>query len=515
MDGRKINEFINAYEPQYANFDLSYEYKGSGNFGWLMPVFFKDVIPGDTFHVNTEVMVRFAPLLAPIMHRVNVYMHYFEVPNRIIWDQWESFITGGDDGTSSETFPTVNLTSTNQMNKNNLADFFGLPVQQGALTNGLTGISKLPFAAYFKIWDEYYRDQNLQTPVFDETANEDAASLGAGDIAVKPYKRAWEKDYFTSALPNLQKNTASSVAVTVSENITYLSQATTVGTATSTGLYTNASKQIRDDLDTLAVGIDNIDNLGLTATVDINDLRLAARLQEWWERRSRGGSRYVEMIKSEFSITPSDRRLMRPRYLGGGKQQVVISEVMQTSEDGTTPLGEMAGHGIAVGGNNSFDAFFEEYGIVLGIMSIMPRAAYTQRVDRYWFQDDRFDFPFPAFAHLGEQPVYNKEVYYDASTSGDDPDGTFGYQQRYAQYKQSISMITGDFRDDLAHWHLGRIFTAEPSLNEDFIQLDHEDEGISSRAFATQNLGDNDIWFQLYHQVHARRPLPYFSNPNL
>ena len=516
MDGKKIFEGVQGYQPKYSSFDLSYEYKGSGDFGKLMPVFCQDVLPGDRFNVNTEVMVRFAPMVFPIMHRVDVYMHYFYVPNRIIWDEWEDFFTGGDDGTAAPTFPVWDVVAGGgslTFDMGQLLDYFGFPQDAGTPTQALS-ISRLPMAAYYKIWDHYYRDQNLQTEIFG--INEDANNLTNALMYGAPLERSWEKDYFTSALPSLQKGSAITTALTLSESITYTNPSTVEGTATAASIDKVAGNPGDAQVSGTDVVIKNISSLGLSGTVDVNDLRLANRLQEWWERRSRGGSRYTEVLKSEYNVNASDARLQRPEYLGGGKQQVVVSEVLQTSEDGTTALGEMAGHGIAVGGDNKFSAFFEEHGYVIGIMSVLPRGnAYMNGIDKHWLKTDKFDFGIPAFAHLGEQAVENRELYYNP-TGSDNPTSTFGYQQRYAEYKSNRGKCVGEFGADgsLKGYHLAREFTAEPSLNEDFIQCAPDEDGID-RIWASQVVGNHKIWFQLYHQVHATRPLPYFSNPRL
>jgi hypothetical protein len=504
MDGKKIYEGVKGFSPQFSNFDRSYEYKGSGNFGMLMPVLLEEVMPGDRFQVKTEVMLRFAPMLAPIMHRVNVYIHYFEVPMRQIWEDWEDFITGGDDGTATPTFPKLSGGSYLDFGKGSVSDYFGLPTVSSSLQTGYSFVSELPYRGYHWVWNEYYRDQNLQT-AYDPL--DGVPRTDAFYNAIR--ERAYEKDYFTSSLPNLQKGDAAAVAVS-NWAITYLDTASTKAPSAVGDIRSDGS-DIQDS-GSSDIGIVNIDSI--TADVDINDLRLASRLQEWWERRSRGGSRYTEVILGEFGVKSSDARLQRPRYLGGGKQNVVISEVLQTSESATTAQGEMTGHGIAVGGDNGFSAFFEEHAYVYGIMSIMPRTAYHQGVEKLFTRDDRFEFAWPAFAHLGEEAVLNRELYFNGNVNTDDPTGTFGYQQRYADYKVRKSMIVGDMRDDLNYWHLGRTFSAEPSLNEDFILCEADEDGID-RIFATEVTEDHKIWFQLYHQVHARRPLPYFSDPRL
>jgi hypothetical protein len=504
----KIFEGVKRERHPYSNFDLSFEHKTSFNIGELIPVFHQDVLPGDIFSVNADVLIRMAPMLAPVMHRVNVFIHYFFVPNRIIWTDWEDFITGGDDGTASPTFPKFQGDTAGQFIKGSIHDYLGIPFIGDAVvpTTDYDFITHMSSRGYHAIWNDYYRDQQLQTEIDVTTP-----SSWIHNIRL----RNWEKDYFTSCLPAAQKGSEITAALTLSENITYSTQATTVGTATSTGLYTNASKQIRDDLDTLAVGIDNISNLGLSGTVSINDLRLASEIQRFWERRNTGGSRYTEYILSEFGVRSSDSRLQRPEYLGGGRAPVVISETLSTAAESTgVPQGNMAGHGISAGDGFSFKYRAEEYGQIYGILSVMPRTAYQEGVNKKFFKDDRFDYGLPAFANIGEQVVQNRELYFDATTGADNPTGTFGYQMKYAEYKYNPSIVSGDFRDDLNYWTWSRIFAAEPSLNEDFIQCDFEDESLS-RIFSSEEAATHKLWCQCYFDVKAKRALPYFPDYTL
>lgn len=506
----KVFEGVKGYSPKYSNFDLSFEHKLTCNFGELIPSMIEGaVIPGDVFSIRSEILVRLAPMLAPLMHRINVFCHYFFVPNRLVWDEWEEFITGGDDGTSAPTFPKMAGTNDASYDVGDVTDYLGIPPYTGAAVTDYNFISQLPFRAYHLIWSEYYRDQNLETE-FDPNASNSEGTLST------IRKRAWEKDYFTSALPSPQKGSAITTAVSGSIGITYMTNANVTGTLTaSDNLLTDSSTGSNIvGASTNAYGIENISTLTPSLTVDINDLRLASRLQEFWERRARGGSRYTEYVQSEFNVQIPDMRAQRPEYIGGGYQAVNISTTYQTSEDGTTELGKMAGQGTAYSDENKGSYRATEHGMIMAIISIMPRTAYQEGIPKYFLYDDKFDWPLPAFAHLGEQAIENRELYFDATTGGDNPTGTFGYQQRFAEAKYKPSIISGEFRSTLDHWHLARQFGAEPSLNQDFIQMDYSDESMS-RIFASEETATDKCWVQVYHDVKAQRPLPFFADPRL
>ncbi len=244
----------------------------------------------------------------------------------------------------------------------------------------------------------------------------------------------------------------------------------------------------------------------MATTATIIDLRNAFKLQEWLEKNARGGSRYIESIKSHFDVNSSDGRLQRPQYLGGGKSPVAISEVLQTSAAAAqpTPQGNMAGHGIAVGANNSFSYRSEEHGYIIGIMSILPRTTYQQGIPKHFLKFDKFDYYWPEFAHIGEQPIINKELYY-SGTSEDD--AVFGYTPRYAEYKFMNSSVHGTFRSSLDFWHMGRIFASRPSLNNSFVESDP-----TNRVFAV--LSGEKVYAHVFHRIKASRKMPFFGNPS-
>lgn len=505
---------IRVFKPRRNVFDLSHEVKLSCNFGQLIPFFCQDVVPGDTFKMRTESLVRMAPMLAPLMHRVNVYVHFFFVPNRLIWDEWETFITGGEDGTEEPVFPTSYFTSGN-LEVGKLADYLGYP----SPSNGYKA-SVLPFRAYDLIWNEYYRDQNLQDEVPISKAS------GDDDVTYKEILyRCWEKDYFTSALPWTQRggdvhlplNGDAPVELVPNSGRQRLMGLNGVALGTTSGMQTNVNGEPESQNPAYAWNLDPNGtlktDLSVASGATINELRRATQLQAWLERNARGGSRYIEQIFSHFGVKSSDARLQRPEFLGGGKTPIMISEVLQTSETTeNSPQANMSGHGISYGTSNNFKRWFEEHGIVMGIMSIMPRSGYQQGLPRQYQKFDKFDFYFPEFAHLGEQPVYNSELYLKDSKVGEES-GVFGYQSRYAEYKYIPNSSHGEFKTTLNYWHLDRIFGSNPTLSGSFVECNPQTNDLN-RIFAVPEAKDH-FYVQLYNQVKAIRPMPKFGTPRL
>jgi len=499
--GSKIFEQVQVDKPRYSGFDLSHEKKLSCNMGELIPIFLSEVVPGDQFKVSSEVFLRMAPMVAPIMHRVDVYVHYFFVPNRLSWLDWEDFITGGVDGTgAASSFPTIQL-NTAEVNIGTLADYLGIPDNVGT-TTGPT-VSRFPFLAYQQVWNEYYRDENLSTSI--EPANRNWATISDTNLTTLR-QRCWEKDYFTSALPWAQRGTAISLPIDVlvdqsdSASITQLPGNVRLDNATGNPALVYASDG----------GTNNdvpIQLIGDQTEFTINELRRTSALQRWAETSARTGYRYVETIRAHFGVKTSDGRLQRPEYLGGGRQPVHISEVLNTSATTGEPQGNMAGHGVSVGQSNTFKRRFEEHGYVIGIMSVLPRTAYQQGIERHWWRSEKEDFYWPEFANLGEQEIYNKEIFYDWDTGTNDD--VFGYQQRYAEYKYMTDTVHGEFKSTLYFWHMGRIFNLTPALNESFVESDP-----TTRIFAVDDSSDH-LWVQVYNKFQARRPMPFFSDPRL
>lgn len=500
---KRIFERTGIRSPNLSAFDLSHEKKLSCNMGNLIPIYLQEVVPGDQFRVSSEIMMRFAPMVSPVMHRVDVFVHYFFVPNRLVWNQWEEFITGGKEGTSTPVFPQVNINDpTNEVGS--LFDYLGLPPGDGT-SSGPYQVSQLPFRAYTLIWNDYYRDPNLHDEVDHTSVIENQ----------KIRNRCWEKDYFTSALPFAQRGVAPQVPFDINYKPyteVYNEDGTkpannSGGVDIQAGVGANNDSVLRPDALIDNLRFENLDQS--TTGLDVNELRRTVRIQRWLEKAARGGYRYIEVLLSMFGVKSSDARLQRPEYLGGGKQPVVISEVLNTTGTTEHPQGDMAGHGISVGKSNTFQEQFEEHGYVMGIMSVLPRSSYYKGVPRHWRRFDRFDHPWPEFANLGEQEVTNDEVFLDGSA----PDtGVFGYQQRYADLKYGVGSVHGDFRNTLDFWHLGRNFATLPALNESFVEFQHQN---FHRIFANTTTTDHKLWVQIYHDIKARRPFPYFADPRL
>jgi hypothetical protein len=511
----KIFDRIQLTKPKRSVFDLSHERKFSMNMGDLVPILCQEVVPGDSFRLSLQQLVRMQPMLAPMMHRVNVTTHFFFVPNRLIWNEWEDFITGGDKGTAQPVFPTFfrNTTISKEsarLYNGSLSDYLGFPVSRMPETiTSIPHFSQLPYRAYHLIWNEYYRDQNLENPVdislasgsLNITGQEDGSTVW-NKRALLIQKRAWEKDYFTSALPYAQKGQELSFSIAGTAPVksdstvadVYISNAQTTAGGINKYLSTTGTGKLVADLS----------NAG---TTKINELRQAFQIQKWLEKNARGGSRYIEQILTHFGVKSSDARLQRPEYLGGGKTPVTISEVLQNSAtDETSPQGNMAGHGVSVGSTHSFKRSFEEHGFIIGIMSVLPRTAYFQGMPKIFNKFDRFDYYWPEFAHLGEQEVKMSELYYDPT--GATNNETFGYQPRYSEYRFINDSVHGDFQSNLKFWHMAREFSNKPALNASFVQADP-----TNRVFAVTDASYPKLLVNTYANIQAVRPMPKYGNP--
>lgn len=491
-----------------SRFDLTHERTLSMDMGKLVPILLEEILPGDEFSVKTDMLVRMAPMLAPMMHRVNVYTHYFFVPSRILWTEWENFITGGADGADASVHPTIAAPSSGGgFALNTLADFLGAPTGINSFV-----VQAMPFRAYDEIFNQWYRDQNLVSPVTVSKAGGPDTTTNTALLS-----RAWEKDRFTNALPWAQRGAPVSVPLGGTVPVTRVSNAPgtvlyNAGANTQPGsedLWVDTTtKQISDQSLTKHFSIDPNGgleaNLGSANPITINALRQVILLQKWMEKNARGGARYVESILEHFKVRSSDARLQRPEYLGGGVSPLTVSEVLQTSATGAsgTPLGAMAGHGYSVPGIHAFKKSFEEHGYVIGILSVLPRTKYQQGSMPIWNRRSRFDYAWPTFAGLGEQPILKKEIY----AASADPDGVFGYAPRYQEYRERESTVHGDFKSTLNYWTMARIFGSEPTLNSAFVQSD-------PTKWILAATDEPAMWVQVLNNVQAKRPLPLVGIP--
>lgn len=506
-------------KPASNGFSLAHDVKLSLDAGYLVPTCCVELIPGDVVNYNNTVMMRLAPMVAPVMHKMDVSTHSFFVPVRLLWDGYEKFFASG---IPSDNTPVAPYISGVDIQLGSLGDYLGLPTNYVANADGTPGrlqysagidkFSALPFSAYQKIYNDYYRDENLSNDG-DEVPYKltDGSNNSNWPELLSIRKRAWQHDYFTSSLPWAQKGEA--VALPMGDYAPLAINKTGVGSdalqvydefGTALGLsFVNKKQQSELPPDDVYVDLESN-----TATT-INTLRWAIKLQEFLEKNARGGTRYIELMKAHFGVQSSDARLQRAEFLGGATNPVVISEVLQTSEskETTTPLGEMAGHGLSVGRGRSTRYFAEEHGFFITIMSVRPKTAYQQGIAKMWSRWSPLDYAFPSFAHLGEQEVLNREVYY----AGDaDDDKVFGYIPRYAEYRYENSRVAGDFRNNLSHWHMGRIFDSRPALNGQFIEADP-----TKRIFAVNTPSTNVYYAHVMHNLQIRRRLPKYGIPSL
>jgi len=482
--------------PARSAFNLSYEKKMDGDMGLLYPIMCEEVVPGDVIRLGHEVVTRFQPLVAPVMHEMNIYIHDFFVPYRILSDDWEEFISGGPNGDSSATLPLWNPTN-NAIGS--LWDYLGFPT--GVVPTGALPLD-FPRRAYNMVYNDYYRDQTLQSEV--ALTNESIL------------RRSWEKDYFTSALPFQQRGIAPALPISgiVSaefNNIDFLNKTNySWSSDTNKMVYTHTTYATKvNPLSGVTVDKakleDNSVDLSNATTFDVSDLRLAFQIQRWMERNARAGVRYTEFLQIHYGVSPRDERLDRPEYIGGTKAPVIISEVLQTSStDATTPQGNLAGHGISASGNMAGTYRVQEFGLIIGILSVMPRSAYQQGINRQWLRRSKYDFYFPEFAHLSEQPIEQAEIYATAVESENKT--VFGYQGRYNEMRSKSNMVCGNMRDTLDYWHLGRQFSSPPLLNESFILCNPD-----KRIFAVPS--EPGLIMNIGNIITALRPMPAMAEP--
>lgn len=498
--------------PNRSKFDLSYSKLFTADMGQLLPVMCDEVVPGDRFNIGNECVIRMQPLVAPVMHPIKAYVHYFFVPYRLLWDSWESFITGGKTGTDSPVLPTWEPDPGVDNVVGSLWDMLGFPPLVDP--DGAYPLD-FPRMAYNEIFNDYYRDENIQTLV----------DLDNTDILI----RNWPKDYFSSALSSPQRGPTASVPLSglvnasMTNDLTIPLQFDTDGAGTLVPVVGTraAANSIITLLETVgangpdgaprdfSVVLDKDDtsqvvNLA-SGNVLVSDIQQAWQIQKWMVLNARCGYRYDEFLRGHFGVAPTDDTLDKPEYIGGSVQNLIVSEVLQTSETSAgSPQGNMSGHGISANSSFCGQYFAKEYGLIMGIMSIMPTPMYMNGINRQWLRRSKFDFYFPEFANIQEQAIQKAELW-ASDTAGDNVE-TFGYQGRYDEMRYKPNMICGLMRTDFEHYHLARDFGSEPALNESFIQCVPD-----KRIFAVESEPGFIIHFG--NKIEATRPMPFLNQP--
>lgn len=509
---KNIFNSVPVFKPKSNYFDLTHDVKMSGKIGELMPCLALECVPGDKIKLGSDLMARLAPMYAPIMHRMDITVHYFFSPNRIVWPNWENFITGASNtlGGADPVWPHFLIEGNEQPEFQKLAEYLGVPKAPVGATP--TQISALPFAHFMKIFAEYYRDQNLDPLVANEPYSGTVLVDGLNDKLLYGMRnRAWEHDYFTAALPWAQKGAEVVIPFNQSD-IPVRFNAAPGSNTVLTG--TTASPNVGSDNANIGVGPNELfaqpgDPSALDGAPSINDFRRANALQRWLENNARSGSRYIETLKVRFGVNSSDKRLQRPEYITGVKAPIIISEVLNTTgQTGGVPQGSMAGHGVSVSGGNNGSYFCEEHGYIIGIVSVTPKPAYQQGIPKHYLKNNSLDYLNPEFAHLGEQPIQVQELYAYTANQYE----TFGYIPRFAEYKYQPSRVAGNFVDELDDWHAGRIFGSEPALNNDFIRIKPEDV---NRIFNVVDPAIDTVFMHILNKIGAKRPLPKYGIPGL
>lgn len=475
------------------------------NQGELVPVGLTEVIPGDSIQQATSLLVRVSPLLTPVMHPVHIRIHHWFVPTRLVWSDWENFITGGPDGLNASTFPTITPNTGSGYAVGSLSDYFGVPTGVDDLPH-----SAIPYRGYSLIWNEFYRDQDLQTKLtIDLTDGADTTT----NVALQNV--CWEKDYFTTSRPWAQKGPSVSLPLGSRAWVKGIGKANATfagasgshnesdGTSPTYAAYSEIDASAANSLygveKNAAGNYPNIyADLSTATAATINELREALAIQRYEEARARYGSRYTEYLRYLGISNPSDARLQRPEYLGGGKQTISFSEILQTgvTTSGTPSVGvgQMMGHGIGAVKSNRYRRFFEEHGYIFSLMSVLPKTIYANGLPRHFSRSTKEDFYQKELEHIGQQEVLNKELYWAHTT----PNGVFGYQDRYDELRRSESTVAGDFRTTLNPWHMARIFASDPALNATFV-------GANPTTRVYQSTSADQLYVMCMNSIQARR----------
>lgn len=507
-----------------SSFDRSHGHKTTIDAGYLIPIFVDEALPGDTFKLNAHMFGRLATPIYPLMDNMYLDTFFFAVPYRLVWDNWQKF-NGEQKNPGDSTDYTIPQTvlSSPTTSTGTIYDYFGLPTDYP----GQISVSSLPFRAYNLIWNEWFRDQNLQDSEPVPTTD------GPDAFAYKLLRRGKRHDYFTSCLPWPQKGPGVQIPLggsapihglfVPSTNTSAIAGSPSIGSTSTTGINSISSAVYAGSFSgtgtsgTVAFSEANsavYADLSQATAATINSLRQAFQIQKIYERDARGGTRYVELIKSHFGVVSPDFRLQRPEFLGGGSTPINITPIPQTSATGAhadTPQGNLAAMGTVTSHKNGFTASFTEHCIIIGLASVRADLTYQQGLDRMWSRKTRFDFYWPALSHIGEQAVLQKEIF--ATGVPADDDKVFGYQERYAEYRYKPSKVTGLFRSSAAQsldaWHLSQDFQTAPVLDSAFI----EENPPVDRVIAVPS--EPHFLLDMYFRMRCARPMPVYGVPGL
>ena len=542
-----------------STFDRSHSLKTSFNVGDIVPFFLDEVLPGDTFNVDTSKVVRLQTLLTPVMDNIYLDTYFFFVPNRLTWSHWKQF-----NGENTESawipqteyeIPQITAPASGGWSVGTIADYLGVPTGVPGLS-----VSALPFRAYALVMNEWFRDENLSDPLVVPVDDATVAGVNTGTFVTDvckgglPYKAAKYHDYFTSCLPSPQKGPDVTIPVASAGNMPVVPRADLVPTS----LFDGSSMRVRGSdgsnfspgYDDAFLGLSNSSNPSVSGTraqpfgsldtpvafanlyavgdgnaaaATINQLRMAFQIQKLYEKDARGGSRYIEILKSHFGVTSPDARLQRPEYLGGNRVPININQVVQQSAtaSGETAQGTVTGMSVTTDTHSDFTKSFTEHGFVIGVMVARYDHTYQQGLERFWSRKDRFDFYWPVFANIGEQAVKNKEIFAQGPGVKDSAgsvidDQVFGYQEAWADYRYKPSRVTGEMRSQYAQsldvWHLADDYTALPALSDSWIR---EDKTNVDRVLAVTSSVSNQLFADIYIKNRTTRPMPMYSIPGL
>lgn len=516
-----------------SKFNRSHVLKTTFDEGKLIPIFVDEVLPGDSFKLKVTTFTRMATPIFPVMDNLYLETFFFFVPMRLIWDNFQKFMGEQENPGDSTDYLIPSCSNNVGASVGGLSDYFGIPVGVGNLNYNI-----LPHRAYWLIWNEWFRDENLQDSA--PVSKSDSGLVWSSDEKVNGFSqwdcapRGKRYDYFTSCLPWPQKGEAVDLPLAgtsapvftydigdtsfLNKSVTAPNVGSSTGQVVGTYMATNlgsvygrrfnqgSTVSLSDDGSPLLFA-----DLSNVSSVTINSLRQAFQLQRYYEKDARGGTRYIEKIKSHFGVTSPDARLQRPEYLGGHSDRININPVVQTSStDSTSPQGNLSAFGVSGARYHGFSKSFVEHGYIIGLANVRADLTYQQGLNRMWSRKTVLDFYWPSFAHLGEQAVLNKEIYAQGTSQDNE---VFGYQERYGEYRYKPSMITGKFRSTAAQsldaWHFSQKFENLPTLSNQFIQ----DNPPISRCLAVPS--EPHFLMDAFFDLKCVRPMPLFGTPGL